>query len=391
MKLIKNVQLYDPECKGIKDVLIAGEKIIKIDDEINISGIELEIIDGSDKFMFPGFIDSHVHICGGGGEAGFASRTPEIMLTDITKGGVTSIIGTLGTDGTTRTMTNLLAKAKGLEEEGISTYVNTGCYKIPVKTLSGSITDDIILFDKIIGVGEVAISDHRSSQPTFEEISKLVAEARLGGMLSGKAGTVNIHMGDSKRMIDLIEEVLLKTEIPMKHFVPTHMNRNPYLFDKSIEYCLKGGFVDYTTSTVPLFIEEGEVPAYHTLKILKENGCDLQNVTFSSDGQGSLPMFDANGNNCGVDVGKVTSLYESVKDAILIDSIDIQEAIQVITSNPSRIYKLKNKGYIKEGYDADCVLVDENYDIDTVIALGKFMIKDKKVIVKGTFENNEKI
>ncbi len=85
-------------------------------------------------------------------------------------------------------MSNLIAKARGLEEEGITTYVYTGSYQVPIRTITGSIQDDIILIDKIIGVGEVALSDHRSSQPTVEDIMKIAAEARVGGILSGKGG-----------------------------------------------------------------------------------------------------------------------------------------------------------------------------------------------------------
>ena len=153
MYLIKNIHVYAPEDVGIKDVLV-DEKIIKIGDNLPvIEEYDVEVIDGTGKILVPGFIDCHVHILGGGGEGGARTRTPEIMLSDITTAGVTTVVGCLGTDGTTRTMTNLLAKAKGLEEEGISTYVYTGSYQVPVKTITGSITDDIILFDKIIGFG----------------------------------------------------------------------------------------------------------------------------------------------------------------------------------------------------------------------------------------------
>lgn len=387
MKIIRQAQVYSPEFLGKKDILIAGGKIEKIQDKIELNGnIEIEEISAENMLIFPGFIDSHVHITGGGGEGSFASRTPEIMLSDITSAGVTTVIGTLGTDGTTRTMNNLLAKAAGLEEEGITTFVNTGSYQIPVKTVTGSITDDIILIEKIIGVGEIAISDHRSSQPTFEDISKLIADARLGGMLSGKAGTVNFHLGDSKRMLDLIFEVAEKTEIPMKHIVPTHANRNPYLFEDALRYAKQGGYIDFTTSTVPQFIEEGEVVSWKALKIALEEGVKPENITFSSDAQGSLPLFDQNGIMTGIGVGKVASLYESAVQAIK-NGVSIENAIMPITSNPAQIYKLSGKGFVKEGLDADLVIVDsETFNIDSVIAKGRLMVSNGEILVKGTFE-----
>ena len=177
MYLIKNAKIYAPEYLGILDVLIGGGKILKIAKDLPAeSAYDVEVIDGTGKILFPGLIDAHVHILGGGGEGGAKTRTPEIMLTDITKAGVTTVVGCLGTDGCTRTMSNLLAKAKGLEEEGITTYVYTGSYQVPVRTVTGSIMDDMILLEKVVGCGEIAISDHRSSQPTKEDFAKIVAD-----------------------------------------------------------------------------------------------------------------------------------------------------------------------------------------------------------------------
>ena len=389
IKIIKNGLVYSPDYIGKKDILIEGDKIGYICDNINVPDnfVEIEVIDAEGKYVVPGFIDSHVHITGGGGEGGFKTRTPEIQLTDITTGGVTTVIGVLGTDGTTRNMANLVAKARALEEEGITTYIYTGSYQVPVRTITGSIQDDIILVDKIIGTGEIAMSDHRSSQPTIEDFAKIAAEARVGGILSGKAGVVNIHMGDGDRELDYIEEIVNKTEIPITQFIPTHMSRNMSLFKKSIEYARKGGIVDFTTSTNDKFAEEGETKCSSALKTLFDEGISIDKVTFSSDGQGSLPKFDEKGKFIGLGVGKVTSLYQEVRDAIVNEQVPMEVALRVITSNPANILKLNSKGNIKVGYDADIVILDcDTLNIDTVISLGQVMIKNKQILVKGTFE-----
>jgi len=179
--LLHNGQVFAPNPLGKKDILIIGDKIgaISPPGKIEIRGVNLQIIDASEKIITPGFIDSHVHILGGGGEGGPATRAPEITLEDIITSGVSTIIGCLGTDGTTRHMESLLAKARGLEEEGVTTYIFSGSYQIPVTTITGSVLSDLILIDKVIGAGEIAISDHRSSQPTFEEMARLAAGCRM--------------------------------------------------------------------------------------------------------------------------------------------------------------------------------------------------------------------
>lgn len=389
MYLIKGATIYAPKPLGKKDVLIAADKIITIADELPVEpAYDVNVIDGRGKLLFPGLIDSHVHILGGGGEGGAKTRTPEIMLTDITTGGVTTVAGLLGTDGCTRTMSNLLAKAKGLEEEGITTFVYTGSYQIPVRTLTGSIMDDIILLDRVIGTGEIAISDHRSSQPTREEFAKIIADTRVGGILSGKAGLVNIHMGDGEEKLDFLRYVLRYTQIPATNMLPTHINRSKTLMADGIDYAKNlGGYIDLTTSSDPDFLEPDEVKASTGLRMALDAGVSPEHITFSSDGQGSLPIFSSDGTFLGLGVGKVTSMYREMKDAVRKDGVSLTDALRPVTSNPAKLLKLSNKGHIAKFMDADLVLADETtLELDTVMARGQLMIAGKQILVKGTFE-----
>ncbi|MBT2693649.1 beta-aspartyl-peptidase [Bacillus sp. ISL-55] len=388
LTLIKNGDIYAPDYLGKKDILLVDRKIGFIQDEIELPEkfVEIKVINAKGKKVVPGFIDSHVHLIGGGGEGGFRTRTPEIQLTQATTAGITTLVGVLGTDGTTRTMPDLIAKARALEEEGITTYVQTGSYQVPVKTLTGKIEDDIILIDKIIGAGEIAIADHRSSQPTAEEMAKIASAARIGGMLSGKSGIVNVHVGDSFDHLKLIEEVVEHTDIPIRQFYPTHMNRNPHLFEAGIEYAKKGGWIDFTTSSIPKFLEEGEVKCSVGLKRMLEAGVDISQITFTSDGQASLPDFDKNGELIGLQIGQVSSLYEAVQEAVLTEGVPLETAIRVITANPATVLKLSQKGRIEAGRDADLVLLDDNLEIDTVVAMGKVVVEKGVALVKGTFE-----
>lgn len=394
IKRIKNAMVYAPEYLGVMDVLWAGGEICQIGKDLDIGkNVEVEIIDGAGKFLVPGFIDSHEHIMGGGGEGGFATRTPEATLTDFTACGITTVVGCIGTDGIGRDMAALLAKAKGLEEEGISTFVYTGSYQVPVHTLTDSLMKDIMMLDKVIGVGEIAISDHRSSQPTFEEFIRIAADSRVGGMLSGKAGILNIHLGDSPRCIDLIERTVEETEIPKSQFLPTHINRNAMLFERCLAYAKNGGFVDFTGNEDIDYWETicDEVRVSTGIKRMLEEGVSSDQFTISSDGQGSLPIFNEKQEFIGIGIGKGSCLLKEVRECVKKAEIPLEIAIKAITLNPARILKLKGKGRIEKGYDADlCLLNAEDLTIDTVIAKGKIMVKEGKPVVFGTFENSEK-
>ncbi|MBT1247907.1 MULTISPECIES: beta-aspartyl-peptidase [unclassified Thermosipho (in: thermotogales)] len=385
VKLIKNATVYTPKYIGKKDILILNGKIAIIEEGINIDNFPLDIqmYDFSGKIVVPGFIDGHVHITGGGGEGDFSTRTPEINLRQLIKGGITTVVGCLGTDGITRSLENLYAKAKSLSKEGINAFIYTGSYAVPPVTFTGSIAKDIVLIDRVIGVGEIAISDHRSTQPTLEEIKKIVSNARLGGLISGKAGIVNFHVGSGKFGIDYLFDIVKDTEIPITNLYPTHMNRNKKLLEQGIEFAKMGGFFDLTTS---FSTNEDKIRTVNYLMECYKSKV-IDRVTLTSDGQGSLPKFDKDGNFIGLQIGEVTSLYEIVKTSVKKGYLPLEEALKTITVNPSRVLKLKFKGRLEKGYDADLVVLNENLEIDSVVSCGDFLMYKEKIVKKSTFED----
>ncbi|RXJ04221.1 beta-aspartyl-peptidase [Anaerobacillus alkaliphilus] len=380
IKLIKNGEVYAPEYLGKQTVLVVDHKIAKIgevNEAILNTDLDVEVIDAEGCIVMPGMIDPHVHLIGGGGEGGFATRTPEIQLSDIVRSGITTVVGCLGTDGTTRHMTSLLAKARGLEEEGITTFIYTGNYHVPTPTITCCVKDDIIIVDKIIGAGEIAISDSRSAQPSVHEIAKLVAEARIGGLLSGKAGVTHFHIGPGKQRLQFLHQIMEDYEIPASKIYCTHITRSKELVDDAITLANKGSFVDMTADN-----DTGEWFSYY-----KENGGDLNQLTFSSDGNGSLPVFDQNGKLMGIGVASTYTLYETFVATVRDQGCPLEEVIPVVTSNTATALQLKHKGRLVKGNDADLLLLDKDQlAIRHVFAKGKQMVKNGEVIVKGTFE-----
>lgn len=380
MILIKNVDVFSPEHIEIKDVLVVNGKIALIDDEISIFSDRINVLDGTGKKLVPGFIDCHVHIIGGGGEGSFKTRAPEITLSKLIEGGITTVMGLLGTDSTTRSVENLIAKTKSLKEEGISAYAVTGSYGYPSVTLTGSVKKDIAFVDEILGV-KIALSDHRSASISNHELARLASDARVAGMLSGKAGIVIAHMGNGKKGLGLINEVLEETEIPIKTIRPTHVNRKKELLKEAFDFAKKGGIIDMTCGI------SDEMSPSASIKEAELNNVPLENITISSDGYGSWSNYDEVGNLVEIGVSSVKSLFEEFKFMVKNLNFTIDKALMFYTTNVSKaLEKYPQKGTISENSDADLLLLDENLEIDTVIANGKVMLAGGKIAVKGTYE-----
>lgn len=386
MILIKNIEVFDPKPIGKKNIFICFDKIAYISHSVNIPDRnfpQVEILDGTGLKAIPGLIDLHIHINGGGGEGGFYNRTPELNLTKFTLNGITTCVGLLGTDGITRNMAGLIAKSKALESEGITTYCWTGCYSVPTRTLTDSVRGDIVTVDKIIGAGEIAVSDHRGSHPSEEDLIHLACETRVGGLISGKCGVLHMHLGDGKKGMAPIFDMVEDSDMPFQNLLPTHLNRNKLLLKQSIEYLKIGGFVDITTG-IKNEGDEAVSSAELYTAILKEN-ISPYHVTMSSDAGGSMPFFDSREKLTKLSIGMPSTDMDSVRESIE-KGLSMELALIPFTESPAKFLKFKNKGIIAEGYDADLVLLDSKLNIHTVISRGKIMVQNYRPLVYGTFE-----
>ncbi|NVO19841.1 MAG: beta-aspartyl-peptidase [Bacteroidetes bacterium] len=370
LTLFKNANVYTPDFIGVRDILTGGKSILVIAENLELpKNVEVNVVECSGLNLVPGLIDSHVHITGGGGEGGPATRMPELEISMMIDGGVTTVIGCLGTDGITRSVESVLMKVKSIRAKGMSAWMYTGAYQVPPPTITGDIARDIALIEEVIGVGEIAISDHRSSVPTIPELAKLTAHARVAGMIGGKAGIINMHMGDARDPFRPLHEIVASSEMNYKQFIPTHCNRNDYIFEDAKEYGKKG-YVDITTSSYPYYMDE-EIKPSKALKLLLESGVPIEHITFTSDACGSLPGFDpVTGKLVKIEMGYPDSVLREIKEAVLEDGLPLETAIRVATINPAIILKLPGKGSIKEGNDADILLLDKEFNIKHLMANG---------------------
>jgi beta-aspartyl-dipeptidase (metallo-type) len=385
MLLIRNAIVYAPEALGKKEILTGGNIILGISDKIDVpQGMDIEVIDANGLLVVPGLIDNHVHIAGAGGEGGPSTRTPELTLSRMFEGGVTTVVGCLGTDGLTRSVETVLMKAKSLRHEGASAWIWTGAYQVPTPSITGDVGRDIALIEEVIGVGELALSDHRSSYPSTGELIRITALARVGGMLGKKAGLVNIHLGDAKNPFSPLHDVINHSELKYTQFLPTHCNRNSYIFEDSKTYG-KTGYIDITTSAWPYFQDE-EIKPSTALRLLLEAGVPSSHITFSSDSCGSLPGFDEQGRLVKLEMGLPSANLRELADSVITEKIPIETSLKVLTSNVSTILKLPGKGFIANGMDADLLFLDSGMQMVHLLAMGKWVVRSGVVVKKGTYE-----
>lgn len=384
IKLLKNAQVYAPAPLGMKDILIAGEKIALMDDHITgYDGLPgVEVLDLEGRTLSPAYIDIHAHITGGGGEQGPASRVPESQMSIFLRNGITTVLGLLGTDGITRSIENLVAKAKALTDEGMTAYCMTGSYGYPTTTVTGSVEKDIVMISPMVGV-KVAVSDHRSSYPTGEEMIKLVSYARRAGLISGTAGLVMIHMGSDKRGLDPIFYVLDHSGLPAKNMLPTHISRDPDLLDQGVELIRRGGYIDFTAGTIGADLEE---TADKMLATFSKEGVTLEHTSMSSDGFGSMPRFDERGECIGLTYASPNSLHATIQ-CLVKKGLPLEEALKLLTTTPANLLAKNGvKGCVAVGADADLLVYGEGLSIDSVFARGKTAMWQGELKMKGRFE-----
>ena len=357
LTLIRNAEVHSPGPLGRRDVLLADGRIAAVEERIRLASDVVEDIDAQGMWLLPGFVDALTHPAGGGGEGGFANRTAELAAADFVAAGVTTPVGALGTDSITRSLDVLYGQVMKLRGDGLAARMYSGSYRVPASTLTGDVARDLVLVDPVIGVGETAIADHRSSHPAVHELRRLAADVHLGGTLSGKGGVLFLHLGDGDSGLGLVEDTLAASDLPRRLFYPTHCNRNPRLLEQALGHASQGGYADFTVSTTPELVAAGEVPALEALLTAIESGVPGSRLTLSSDAGGSLPHYDGS-DLSGLREAGPESLFDLLLAALEGPDGMTQSVIAALTRNPADALHLARKGRIESGADADLLILD---------------------------------
>ncbi len=366
LTLIENADVFAPEPLGTASLLLVGDKvgtIGRVDRRaVEAAGLDLAVVDATGCFATPGFIDPHEHLLGGSGEEGYATQTPEVVLSEIVPNGITTVVGALGVDTTMKTMAGLLARVKGLKEEGLTAYCWSGGYNVPPTTVTGSIRNDMLFIDEVIGAGEIAIADHRGVDPSADELAKLVLDTHVGGMLSRKAGVTHFHVGaHANRLRRLFH--LLDGDYPVTPdmLYPTHIERTEALMDEAIALVARGAHADIDTV-------EGDLARWVTYWF--DHGGHPDRLTISSDTGTSSP-------------GQLAAEW---RDCVVRHGIPLARMLPLITRNTASVLKLPHKGRLARGCDADVlVLRADSLEVVHVFARGRHVVDDGRLVERERF------
>lgn len=384
LTLIRGAQLVLPDRLEAMDLLIANGQIAALGDAASQAAtLDLtDVHDATGLTISPGLIDAHMHFLGGGGGDGFGSRIPELSLTDLTMNGITTAVGAPGIDMVSRNADGLLAKARGLTEDGLTAFIYVGGFHRPMRTVTGSLWRDAYIVPEVIGV-KVAVGESRAPSISNDELVDMARELLWVGRATGRGGVLHIHLGLDPEGKRQLLEIASRVPDPSR-VVITHANYSADTLSAAIELASAGLCLDVTTMLAPERGVAGAVPPAEAVRTLLDAGIDPSQISMSTDGNGSAPKGTEGG---GWEPYRthMDSLLSEVRT--LAGMGDLAIALRLVTANPARALRLATKGEIAVGADADLVALDADLEVVHVYARGRRLVARGEPTAPGRFDN----
>jgi dihydroorotase len=376
-KLIKGGEVYSSEWTKKADVLIENGKILKID--VYIEDNEAELINAGGKMVMPGVIDPQVHFR----EPGFTHK--EDLRTgsmSAAAGGVTSFLEMPNTNPLTTSVRAMDEKKKIASEQCV---VN---YNFFIGATADNI-DELNAVKNVAGIkifmgastGDLLVSDENDLDHIFKHANKLIAvHAEDDAMVkSNEKKFVGTENFDDHRKIRSVEAAVKATKLALK--LSDKYNKRLHILHLTTEdeVAILRDYIDnpYVSSEVcpqhilltapDVYLQLGSYaqmnPPIRTerhnkglLKGLKDGiiDCIATDHAPHTHDEKSKPFGSAPSGMPGVQTSLPLMLNLASKGEFTYNDV-----VKWMCEKPAELYKIKNKGFLKEGYDADIAIVDK--------------------------------
>jgi dihydroorotase len=384
--LIKNATIVNENMIFKGDVLIENEIIIAISSEITPTK-NVEIIDAKGRYLIPGFIDDQVHFREPGltHKATIATESRAAIA-----GGITTFIEMPNTVPQAVTQNLLEDKFKIAAKDSYANYsfmfggtnnnleelLKTDPEKVAgIKLFLGSSTGDMLVdnqevLEKIFSSTKMIISVHCEDEATIKKNTATYIE-KYGDdipmkyhpairseeacyLSSSKAIALAKKTGARLHVFHLSTEKethLFRNDIPLEEKQITSEVCIHHLWFSDQDYEEKGTHIKWNPAV------KTEADRQGLWKALLDDRIDVlatdhaphtleeKNNSYTKAPSGGPLVQHA-----------VIALLEKVKEGV----IPIEKLVEKMSHNPAKLFQIEKRGFIKEGYFADLVLIDTN-------------------------------
>jgi dihydroorotase len=384
--LIKNARIVNENNIFLSDVLIENEIIKEISTEIKAPK-NVEIIDAEGKFLIPGFIDDQVHFREPGltHKANISTESRAAVA-----GGITTFIEMPNTVPQATTQDLLEDKFKIAANDSYANYsfmfggtndnldelLKTDPKKVAgIKLFLGSSTGNMLVdneavLEKIFSSTKMIISVHCEDEATIrkntqEFIDKygddipvkyhpIIRSEKACYLSSSKAIELAKKTGARLHIFHIStakETELFRNDIPLEEKQITAEVCIHHLWFSDKDYAEKGTHIKWNPAVKT---EKDRLGLWEALLDDRIDVLATDHAPHTLEEKNNLYTKAPSGGPLVQHA--VTAILEKVKEGV----ISIEKAVEKMSHNPAKLFQIEKRGFIKEGYFADLVLIDTN-------------------------------
>ena len=340
--LIKNCRILVKDKVYVKNILIKNGKISKI---TNKEPKSEKIIDAKNNFVLPGLIDCHVHFR----EPGLTHK--EDFLTGsmaAAKGGVTTILDMPNTIPPTTTLDALEEKRKLAAKSIVNYGFNFGASPGNTANIKKAKNIAAVKLYMDYTTGDMKVNDldfvadvFKASRITIIHAEDIKIQNAVEILIKNKIkNKLHVAHVSSEKELMYAKQNKIKKQITVE-VTPHHLFMN----DKDLQHL--GSFAEMKPR---LKTENDQKALWLGIKngIVDTIACDHAPHLREEKEQANYPFG----------VPGLETMLPLLLDAFNSNRITLPTIQELCCENPANIFKIKNKGLIKEGYDADLVIAD---------------------------------